>query len=638
MKKQACKVKKCIVVKWPTTSLILTFLCITLFACGHHSIQGTQEDQEVAGNQKSDSKLNQEIEKIYQNASKRLDVLVAESKKAGGPGIQFLSTDLFLKANDSSIRGDARTAAFLFKYVMELNPEDAYIQKKYAIEMIRLGELVEAKDVLEKLFARPKQEDENVGLILGGVYTTMENDPQAQQTYKKLMTMFPKSEEACVFLAKSYATAKKFDDANRLLDSCQKNSKGKAIFAYYRGKIALVQEKREAAAKNFRIAIQIDKTYYQAAMGLGLLREEKEDYKGAAAIYEKFIKENPDNYTVLSRLVQVMFAGEMFDKVLPYAEKLAGIDPSDLNLKIRLGILYTDVKRYSDAKELFKQVLESVPENDKIIYYLGALYQQTGEFEDAVTYYSKVPNSSSLFLDSNLQIATILQVRAQEDHLNNSEEGLQVLLEFVKKQASAYPELKTELYVNLAGHYEGMGQTEEAIKWLELVVTSEKFGDQQRYFLASLYEKVADYDKSQKIVEEILKRDPQNAHALNFVGYSLLDRGVEMDKALDYIVQAVKLRPDDGYILDSLGWYYFKVGDFKKALTHIEKAWNLQKDDVVITKHLAQVYLKMQRLKEAKKYFVEALKNCKVESERSEVLEAMEEMEEVRLPASVQSE
>ncbi|HAZ13969.1 MAG: hypothetical protein A2X86_17475 [Bdellovibrionales bacterium GWA2_49_15] len=621
MKKQVCKV-------------LMTFLCVTLFACSHQSIK---TDENVSGNGKSDSKLSQEIEKIYQNASKRLDVLVAESKKAGGPGIQYLSTDLFLKANDSSIRGDARTAAFLLRYVMELNPEDAYIQKKYAIEMIRLGELADAKVVLEKLFSRTKQEDENVGLILGGVYTTMEKEPQAQQTYRKLMTLFPKSEEACVFLAKSLATDKKFEEANNLLDSCQKKSKGKAIFAYYRGKIALVQEKREAAVKNFQMAIQIDKTYYQAVMGLGLLREEKEDYKGAAALYEKFVKENPENYTVLSRLVQVMFAGEMFDKVLPYAEKLAGIDPSDLNLKIRLGILYTDAKRYSDAKELFKQVLESVPENDKIIYYLGALYQQTGEFEDAVTYYSKVPNSSSLFLDSNLQIATILQVRAQEDHLNNSEEGLHVLLDFVKKQSAAYPEMKTELYVNVAGHYDGMGQTEEAIKWLEPVVTGEKFGDQQRYFLASLYEKVADYDKSQKIVEEILKRDPENAHALNFVGYSLLDRGVDLDKALDYIVHAVKLRPDDGYILDSLGWYYFKIGDFKKALVHIEKAWKMQKDDVVITKHLAQVYLKMQKLKEAKKYFVEALKNCKVESERSEVMEAMEEMEDNRLPASVLS-
>ena len=205
----------------------MTFLCGCLFACSHQSVVN---DEQVAGNEKADTKLSKEIEKIYQNASKRLDVLVAESKKAGGPGIQYLSTDLFLKANDSSIRGDARTAAFLFKYVMELNPEDAYIQKKYAVEMIRLGELEEAKNVLEKLFARDKQEDENVGLILGGVYTTMENESQAQQTYKKLMIMFPKSEEACVFSAKSLATDKKFDEANRLLDSCQKNSKGKAIF------------------------------------------------------------------------------------------------------------------------------------------------------------------------------------------------------------------------------------------------------------------------------------------------------------------------------------------------------------------------------------------------------------------------
>jgi|GEM_PF-497998 len=619
----------------PWITLAFTLLINLLFSScstltNKKTVDGDSEDvHDVAS-----SKLSKEIEKIYENASKRLDVLVAESKKAGGPAVNFLSTDLYLKANDSSIHGDSRTAAFLLKYVLELNPQDVYVQKKYAVELIRLGELKEAQDLLEKVFKDEPHKDENVGLILGGIYTTLDKNKEAELVYKKLLQRFPKSEEACVFLAKNYATSKKFGEANSLLNQCEQRSKGKAIFAYYRGKIALAQDHKEQAKQHFAAALKIDKTYFQAAMGLGLLAEEKEDIKQASKIYKDFLKNNPDNYSVLARLVQTMFAAEMFEEVLPFAEKLASFDPSDVNLKIRLGILYTDARRFEDAKNLFKEVLTSSPENDKILYYLAALHQQTGDFENAYSFYSKVPSSSALFMDSNLQMASLLQAKAQEDITNGSEKGQQAFLDFSKKTGYDFPDLKTELYVNVAGHFEGVDKINDAIEWMEEVSKDEKFTDHHRYFLASLYEKTQNYKRSMAIVEEILARDPKNAHALNFIGYSLLERNEDMERALDLISQAVSLKPDDAYIVDSLGWYYFKTGDYKKALVHIKKAWSLQKDDVVITKHLAQVYMKMQKLVEAEKYFVEALKNCKAESERTDVLKAMEEFKERRLPAS----
>ena len=135
-------------------------------------------------------------------------------------------------------------------------------------------------------------------------------------------------------------------------------------------------------------------------------------------------------------------------------------------------------------------------------------------------------------------------------------------------------------------------------------------------------------------MKDLLKDDPNNAHALNFLGYSLLERGGSKEEAYNYISKAVSLSPEDGYIRDSLGWYYYHVGEFEKALAEIEKAWSLVKNDVVIIKHLAIVNKELKKYDEAKSYYMEALKYCKLKSERDEVLKELNTLEEVRLPAS----
>ena len=107
-----------------------------------------------------------------------------------------------------------------------------------------------------------------------------------------------------------------------------------------------------------------------------------------------------------------------------------------------------------------------------------------------------------------------------------------------------------------------------------------------------------------------------------------------MKLAFDYISKALKLRPNDGFIRDSMGWYYYKTGDLKKALVEIKKAWELVKSDTVIARHLAIVYQDLKKYNLAKKYLVEALKYCKQEEERKKVLKAIENLEQLRLPAS----
>jgi Flp pilus assembly protein TadD len=147
--------------------------------------------------------------------------------------------------------------------------------------------------------------------------------------------------------------------------------------------------------------------------------------------------------------------------------------------------------------------------------------------------------------------------------------------------------------------------------------------------------------KAREIITGILKKNPNNPHALNFLGYSMLEKNENLALALKYIKKAVQLRPKDGYIRDSLGWYYFKVGQISKAFKELKKAWELVKSDFIIAKHMATIYLKKKKYKMAFKFYQEAIKASKNEEQKKEVLALIKtlqdrnpELSPKRLPAS----
>lgn len=570
--------------------------------------------------------------------SDNLKEMVEKAKSIGGKASEFLATDLFVKANDASIHGDYQTATQIFKYVVELQPHDTYLKRKLSIELIRIGELKEAQNILETVFAESQYKDDSIGLILAGVYAALEKPVLARETYQKIINTSPDVEEACLFLAKSYAGEKKYNEAHTLLSKCEKKSKDDPVYSFYRGKIEYERGHKSEAKKFFEKSMKMDHSYAQAALALGTYYEEKEDQKSAVKIYKKFLEAegNSTNVPVLSRLVAVLFSLEENADVIPYAETLSSIDSTDLNLKVRLGLLYSDAGRYEEATNLFKEVLTVVPESDKVIYYLGALNQQTSHYPEAIEYFKRIPASSPLYGDAGIQMGQMLGALAREEFIQNKKEGqaLDKFISFTDERIKNHEESIVEFTMLKASFYEDTFQYKRAIQTMADVKMRKGFTESHSYYLASLMEKDGQYLEARKLVQVIVDKDPNNAHALNFLGYSYLERNERMDVAFDYISKAVKLRPDDGYIRDSLAWYYFQTGKFKEALTEAKKAFELVKSDVIITKHLGMIYQRLNNLDKARELLTQALKQAKVEAEKEDVLKILNDVEKVRLPAS----
>ncbi len=117
-----------------------------------------------------------------------------------------------------------------------------------------------------------------------------------------------------------------------------------------------------------------------------------------------------------------------------------------------------------------------------------------------------------------------------------------------------------------------------------------------------------------------LKLYPDQPHVLNYLGYSWVDQGINLDEGMRMIRRAVEQRPDDGYIVDSLGWAYYRLGNYDEAVKHLERAVELKPDDPTINDHLGDGYWKTGRFLEAQFQWSHA-KDLKPEPEELEKIE-----------------
>lgn len=590
------------------------------------------DKSQVPTEELSQVELQKEHIEAQKRISKRLKELALAAKAAGSEKVKYLAGDMYLKASAALMEGDFQSANLVFEQLISLVPNDDFVKQKYAISLIKTGDFEQSEKLLSEVFKSSKEKDLKVGLVLAGVYASLGETDKSREVYTTLLQAHPESEESCIFLGKSYALEGNTEEAVGLLKKCEKNNPKKGIYSYYIGKIFVDKKQYKSAMKYFKISHKREPDFAQASVGLGLIYEELGKVKLAKNTYLAHIKKNPNDTLVLSRLVQLMFTQKEFKDVIQYAEMLSDYEPDNLNLKAKLAILYKDIGEYGKAVSGFKHLLTYAPDNEDLLYYLGAIYQETKEYEDAIQTFALISPKSGLYQDSSLQIAQMLAFLAKAD----GEKWEKQFSEFSAKKIKELEPFRVDFSLIVATHFESVGNNQRAIKALRDVASEKAFSTDHKFYLASLYEKEKKFKDSEIVIQDIINREPENAHAWNFLGYSLLEREVELNRAFEYISRAVKLSPKDGYIRDSLGWFLFKTGKVKEALKELNFAVKEVPEDVSINKHLAIVHSSLNDFKKAKFFVERAIVAAQSPEERTELTKVLGELKKNRIPASFQ--
>lgn len=333
--------------------------------------------------------------------------LVSEARAKGEDASLILATDLFLKSADAEAHGNNQTAIALLRYTRELTPNDDYLKRKLSVMLIHNGARDEAKKILETAYLESHQKNVDVGLILAGLYVTLEKTVEARNIYHHIISLNSNNEDACSYFAKFYSIEKKATPKDQeFFNKCEKKNKTDSAYPFYRGLKAQVAGHLTKAETFFKKSLKMNPTYSDAVWALGDLYEKKSDLKSAVKIYKDFLSTegNNTNSAVLNRIATDLISMKNNRAAIPYLETLNLIDNNDLNLKARLALLYSDTDRFSEAVNLFNEVLVAAPESDKVIYYLGLLNQKIYHYQEAIGFFNRIPASSEFSDDAKLQV------------------------------------------------------------------------------------------------------------------------------------------------------------------------------------------------------------------------------------------
>ncbi len=187
---------------------------------------------------------------------------------------------------------------------------------------------------------------------------------------------------------------------------------------------------------------------------------------------------------------------------------------------------------------------------------------------------------------------------------------------------------ETPLYLLLSSFYEKGKQMEKALEVLTSAHQFDKENVDLLFQMGVIFDKMDKFEEMVGRMREVITLNPEHADALNYLGYTFADKGIHLDEALELVQKALKLKPDSGYITDSLGWVYYRKGEYEKAVTELEKAMELAPDDPLITEHLGDSYFKVNLVKKALELYERALQLNPKEDQLNRLKKKIEKIKE----------
>ena len=427
----------------------------------------------------------------------------------------------------------------------ELEPDAADLPRTYAIAYLKMGQPDEAVPYISRLLdsSHESEIDEAMAVkqLLGQNATTQD----AYEVLQQLNAGKNRSKHMLVLQSRYAAQLQHFDDALAQLDEVLEIDPELFEVLIIKARILTVTGRKEEATALIRQVV--DKLPENDALRqqyAGMLVEQN-DLKGADEQYGILYERLPDNA----------------DIVLSYA------------------LINIELQQLDEASSALQHLIDIDKSLSVANYYLGRIAQNQGEDKQAVSCYLRVNDGEYVF-DSQLRIGMLLA------RLGKPDEGLRKL-EALGEDTDDWTQ-RVQTYLAQGEILRGEQRYKEGVEMFSRALQQNRDDTNLLYARGLMAEKVDRLDMAESDLLEVISREPDNADALNALGYTLADRTKRYQEALDYIQRAAELVPDDPAILDSLGWVSYRLGKMDDALNWLSQAFN-KLVDAEIAAHYGEV-------------------------------------------------
>jgi tetratricopeptide (TPR) repeat protein len=492
--------------------------------------------------------------------------------------------------------------------------------------------------------------------LLGRLYKLNGDIAKAEAAFKKAVEMRPGSEEAVALLAFLYNEIGDTTRAVEVINRIPEQDRTAKIYSVL-GFTYEQQKKYDEAIAAYKKAVEMDNENLDAQRGLAQNLLNDNQLTAALSQYKSIADADPQDAQAYMRIADIYRRQGKFEQAMAALDKAETLVQDSIEIPYHRSILLEAQGRWEEAATLLQGLLTKTEraagsyatgeKNNRGVFLerLGNVYREMGKSQLAVDTFRKMtelgdesasrgyqqivetyrdakqwPEATAAAKEGTLKLPEDRGLKqmyaaqlADSGHPDDAIAQLQAMLKGSQEDRETYVAL-----AQVNSRLRRWKEAEEAIKQADKLSKTQEEKDFVAFIAGSIYERQKKYDQAEEMFRRVLANSPDNAVALNYLGYMLADRGTRLEEALRMIHQAVQLDPQNGAYLDSLGWAYFRLGKYEQAEESLRKAVERVPNDATIHDHLGDLYHKTGRLKLAVAHWERAMQewNKSVEAER----------------------
>ncbi len=513
----------------------------------------------------------------------------------------------YLAARHASVERDANSAAAFYRSALRTDPKNNELLDRAFISSLADGDIDEAVKLADRILTLDKSN--RVARLVVGVRDLKQKKYATAQININQSIRGPITDLVATLLSgwASYGAG----DSKAAIANIDKLT-GPEWYPIFKdlhsGMILELANREKEAGVRLERAYKLDDSMLRVADSYARWLSRNKEASAATAVYEAFEKKLPRHPLVQDGLREVK-AGKKLPPLVDSAQAGAA--------EALYGIGATLTRRGGeDLALVYLQLsLYLSPSHPMALLSLADLYESVKKPQMAIKVYERVPANSPLKKNAQIQLATNL------DTADRSEEAIKIL-----KGVTTEDPKDIEAIMALGNIERGRKKFADCTKTYTMGIdampaAAEKNAWVTYYYRGICEERSKQWSKAEADMRKALEMQPEQPHVLNYLGYSWIDQGINLDEGMKMIKRAVDQRPDDGYIVDSLGWAYYRIGNFEDAVKHLERAIDLKPEDPTINDHLGDAYWRVGRTLEAKFQWAHA-RDLKPEPEELPKIEA----------------